>query len=266
MSNIVYLQGFGGGTSLRFKVISCPSKAALPVKPKENTIAVISTLYSGEYELSTTSPNIRTQGKVWVQLAASSAYGFSVTRKNPVWVYPVKCHIYDSSWKGVESYIYQGGSWQTFGTVYLYNSGDERISFTGGWTSGAPPYSGEAGFSGGVTKYDTYIGVRMDPDLIGTDANIGQTLRCSNTIDLTPYKTLTFQGSFTKYTSNSNAWYACWNPLGDTYQKNVAAVKKFTASNSADVVLDVSSLEGEHTIGIGVRACGLRLDKCFLST
>ena len=263
MSNAVSLHGFGGA-SMQAKVIACPNFASLTVAPKKHTIALLTEDYSGQYEFSSVAPNTASPGKAWIQLAASSAHGFSLTKKNPIWVYPVKCFIYNSGWKEVESYSYLNGAWISFGMAYLYDTGDEKDTFTGGWTIGNPPYSGSEWYSGGLSRGETHLTVNLNPDLLGSTANIGETLRCKNLIDLTPYKTLTFEGGFTKFSSNSHAWFACWTSLGSTYQQNIAAVKKVTATSHEDVVLDVSSLKGNHVVGVGVRACALQIDRCFL--
>lgn len=268
--NMVALHGFGGGGALlNFKVIACSSASALPSSARENTIAAITTGFT-DYVLSPMVPISGTVGMIWVKLGVQSLHSFDALKNVPIRLCPILCKqaVSGSSgvvWKDITSYIYQNGKWNALNRLDLYTPGDTCGDVTGGWSAISLPYSGDTGIAVGLTYGGSYISSTLNPDILGSDANIGMMMGCKNAIDLTEYSKLVFKGSFTKINSNSNAWFGCWSTWYDTYQKNVGVVKKYTASATVDIELDVSGLTGLHYVGVGHRACSVRVTDCYLT-
>lgn len=266
--NMVALHGFGGGGALlNFKVIACSSVSALPSNARENTIAVITTGFT-DYVLSPVQPDNGVAGMIWVKLGTQSLHRFDALKNVALHVCPILCKQAQTGaysaivWKDVVSYIYKGGQWWALNRMDLYTPGDECSAITGGWIAKMVPYSGDAGIVQALTRGSSYIESHLGT---GTDANIGMMMGCENAIDLTEYSKLVFKGSFTKNNSNSNAWFGCWSSWAGTYQQNVGVVKKYTASATVDVELDVSGLTGLHYVGVGHRACSVRVTNCYLT-
>lgn len=246
--------------------------------PLENTIGVETDSFDG-YVFNATAPENPTVGLLWVQIDGDSPVKFTATRKKEIYLHPLKAYIYhtpkdetDTGWNVVVSHLYVNGKWNVFGRQYLYRDGNEyleltadsSISTTNGWGCVGVPFSGTTGYSATVNRREDSLEVNITKEKVGTDSTIGTTLHCRKKIDLTNYKTLTFRGLFEYENANSNAYFSVWTELGETYQQNIVAGAVHKENNTADVVLDVSALKGEHEIGVGIRSCRLRLDECYL--
>jgi hypothetical protein len=99
---------------------------------------------------------------------------------------------------------------------------------------------------------------------LGADALLGHSKVFKNKIDLTHYKTITFEGLFEYENANSSVIYGVWESLGGSYQQNLLVSEKVTANNSEPVTLDVSELEGEYFVGFGMHSCKVRIDDIYL--
>lgn len=256
---------------LNFRIKAYAAEAEmLADTPVENTIGVEVHSFN-DYIISATEPENPSEGLLWLQIDGESPVKFSATKNDEICLHPIKAYIYntpeeeaDTGWTSLVSNLFKDSKWHSFGKQYLYRDGNEYESITGRWGCASVPFSGSVGYSATTNRGEDSLEVNITKDRVGTDSTIGTSLHCRNKIDLTNYKTLTFKGLFEYENANSNAYYCCWTDLSDTYQKNIAVSAIYTENNTADVVLDVSALEGEHEIGIGIRSCRLRLDECYL--
>ena len=86
-------------------------------------------------------------------------------------------------------------------------------------------------------------------------------------IDLTPYKTLVFEGTFaSSYTSYAdNFVLGAWSKIPTYYTLDRLAYQTVTKSSStAPVQIDVSSIKGRAYIGIGMAYSKAVITKCYL--
>jgi len=268
------------GNNLNFRIKTYPSEMFLLADtPAENTIGLIIDSKSltanprigKRYFFSTTEVESRGYTTLWFQLDTTSPCSLQATRKNPIYVNPIKCFSNHKrnddggAWSPVISYLYKDSKWNIFGFRYLYQASNDYNVITGGWGGKSVPFSGTTAVlvSADTTEQGS-MELNFTKERLGTDASVGMVLACKNKIDLTHYKTLTFKGLFEYENSNSNAYYCCWTEFGDTYQKNIAASAIYKANNTEKVVIDVSALTGEHYIGVGVRSARVRIDECYL--
>lgn len=119
-------------------------------------------------------------GQVWVRTSDSSSVAFYLDKKNQVKTYPVGVSQYiGGNWEKKDSYAWKG-EWVAFGSVYLYNHGDECIDITGGWIE-------HKKFVGGWEKDATQIELWSG---YTTDGGGYCNIRTQNMIDLTDVKTI----------------------------------------------------------------------------
>ena len=249
--------------------------------PKENTIGVVTDNYKG-YVFCGSEPVNPTEGLLWIQLDTKSPFKFPATNRNVIFIHPIKCWKYvNFAWEAVESYLYQEGKWNVFGRLYLYHNlqfnkhvVDERWGMSGcmlGYssTSATPLKSGtnSYGFEIDATKAfagnDASLGSALVFKEVDTNLSDG-IVPSARKFDLTNYKTLVFKGLFEYENSNSSVIYGVWEKLETNYQQNLAASAIYTQNNTEDVTIDVSALEGEYYIGVGVRSCRVRIEECYL--
>lgn len=122
----------GGGAALNFKIVG---GTAAPASPKENTIWVNTATDITSYIFSASSPTEPVEGMVWIQIDKKSNISFSITKKNPIIVYPVAAQQYVSGeWLNVTVQVYQNGAWSSlWDGVTLYDSGNAYEYITGGY-------------------------------------------------------------------------------------------------------------------------------------
>lgn len=257
--------------ALKLRVTSYDSaEALLEATPPENTIGVVGS-FEG-YVISGTEPENPTVKLLWVQVDSASPVKFQATKKNPLFLHPIKSHIYDGEWKVVESHLYLNAKWNVFGRQYLCHAGKYNEALTGGHSTGYVPYSGsEVGYIA-VTQAEDHRMLDASTEKWGSGATLGAMFTFKNMVDLTHYKTLVFTGWFDKENANSHALYGCWAAdgendwasVGSNYREKPVKKEERTAYSNEPVVIDVSDLTGKHLIGIGMRSCKIRLNDCYL--
>lgn len=231
MAGNVSLEGFGsGGASLNFKVLGGTSQ---PASAKENTIWVNTDQKINGYILSATEPEAPAEGMVWISIGIESGVAFSVTKKNPVMVYPISAKQYISgSWMDKVAKSYQDGAWVDWIT-YLFNNGDECTERTGGW-------------SGAWTNANGYFHITAN-------GNTTWYPECTaNKIDLTNVNTIIIQyeitdvGTGLQYSMRLGTLSAKPGVALSSAPSYVSSVVCSEAENKA--VLDVSTLSGEYYV------------------
>ena len=267
----------GSGLAFRVKAYATEEEM-LASAPGENTIGVEVDSYDG-YVICATAPENPTEGMLWIQVDSASPVKFLATRKNSIYIHPIKAYIYhtpedetDTGWNVVVAYLYANAAWSLFGRQFFYRNLKLNGNFADTMQTVPTGYSSDK-VSGCAMKTNEY-GIVLDctKDTFGDKAANGQhilfwdkkTNRLSH--DLTHFKTLTFTGLFDYENSNSSVIYGVWNKSGDgeNYQKDIAASAKITTNNTDPVVIDVSALEGEYYIGLGIRSARVRIDECYL--
>lgn len=232
MADTVSLEGFGGGgASLNFKVVGGLTQ---PAGPKENTIWVNTDQKITSWVFSAEAPAEPAEGMVWFTTGTSSQVAFNALKKNTVMIYPISAKQYVSGiWIDTTAKSYQNGKWVDW-IVYLYNSGDECISVTGGWTA----YKG--GSSSSMTKNNDSITLKGS-----SDNSI--TAMTSQKIDLTNFNKIEISVIDVK---KSGTWHAKLRATEEQKNAPAAAAELTLAFETGTQYLDVSSLTGSYYIAL----------------
>ena len=215
----------GGGTSLNFKVVGGTTR---PTSPKENTIWVNTSVAIPSWAFSATEPGSPVAGMVWIITSTSSQAEFNALKKNTIQVYPTFARQYvGGQWVERDAQCYQDGEWKDMvSELYIVENGilKQEYSFSVSRGNNARQDDGHYSIYGNGGGYHT----AWIPN-----------------IDLTRYRTLSIDGTFTTGTG----WELCvWDKATSApdYQNHVATAD-LTATGA---VLDVSGLTGEYSVGI----------------
>lgn len=235
------------GVELNYKVVGGTSA---PSSPGANTIWV-NTSTVGSHVFSATQPTAATN-LVWFKTGANSSVVLNALKQNTINVYPVFAKQYVSgAWKNVTAKIWQSSKWITLWTGELYKNGNEYTTYTGGWLGMAKKSSSSSSVGSAV------------PDITRNTSDItveaggsggGGVFHTANKIDLRGFSKITFNGEFKRAGADNNLVFACWPNLNGTYYTADYGALQKTASTSAvtSIVLDVSAVNSEQYIGIGI--------------
>lgn len=236
----------GGSGGLNFKIVGGTSE---PSNPKENTIWVNTDQNITSYILSATEPETPEDGIVLITIGTDSAVAFSVTKKNPVMVYPLSAKQYVSgAWADKETKSYQNGEWVNWWNGELFKYGNEFDSVTGGWISTPARYNkagdGSSGADMPPTKnsnggYTLYHGK-------GTGGAIWHTV---NPINVDDVKEIKFVGSFSAANGNY-VGLALYSKIEFCIQNRVAFLTGVLKHGTH--TLNVADVTGEYYIGFHV--------------
>jgi hypothetical protein len=149
------------------------------------------------------------------------------------------------------------------GRQYLYSAGNEHAGFTNGWI-------GEAKWSqdgSGATKRANIVR-ESGQIVLDNSNNYAGVIRPSLGVDLTPYKTLVFEGEFTRGGAAArNLTAAVWSTIG-TYYATENQMLKFYQMASAGTIdrieIDVSDIDGLGYPGIGATMSSAKITACYL--
>lgn len=229
------------GAELNFEIVS---GTAAPENPKENTIWVNTDMAISEWVFSAEQPTNPVEGMVWFFTSSASTIDFNAIKKNNITLYPASCKQYISgTWVEQEAKIYQK-TWIDW-KLYLYNTGDECTSITGGWVAAKECLT---------TNQNGYGPVLVNPSITrgtssitastsvgGESYAIGGTMRTANKIDLSPYSRLVYSYNQTGSTVTTKFF------IGDSGSSAVA-----TNDAGANKVIDLSNINGSYYVGISM--------------
>lgn len=257
-----FKHGASGGDPLNFKVVGGTTK---PSNPKENTIWVDTDADITSWMFVNIINPVFTskEGTVLFNYeAAKTSNGDTIfdTVKNKnesIFIKPVSAFQYISgAWVKKNVMIYRNSKWHDW-VFYLFHNGVLHSSITG-WTKGnqaAVVTEGSVTVSSDHIKFTA--GIRSEG--LGTTAHVP-----IPAIDMTPYKTVTFDVQFAAHVSDAGAGKAQrGNGVGITPQGGGyggMVVKKVAASATRQkYVLDISSLSGAYCITLFI--CGTAANK-----
>ena len=229
----------GGG--LNFKVIPNPK----PNTADENTIWVDTETVTGWYFTATQPENMQDL-EVWFATSDLSTIKFNALKKDNIDVYPQYAQqMVSGKLVDVSVAIYQNGEWRDWVPIlYLYKAGDECTDVTGGYTNKAlkPLETTGTGYVLNVNKYDTYL------QLIQTHSSCSGIYYVNNTINLSPYRKLVFDGKLYSSADGEKCRLVIWTSIGSYAQANIVA--DLWADNTEGVrYIPVEDLSGPHIIG-----------------
>jgi hypothetical protein len=132
-----------GGAGLNFKIVGSPTRPEIGLK--ENLIWVNTSTPIVGYSFYPSAPANPVEGYVWLKtsnstdaliqfnaLKSSNVPDTAISKKDLHAIVTALQQYVGGVWITPEANIYQNGAWMDFQT-WLFNQGDENVSFTGGW-------------------------------------------------------------------------------------------------------------------------------------
>jgi len=253
----------GGGTKL--KIVSYASKAQLPETAGDGTVAVITTEAIGDAYVQPVAPASAETGSLFFSSVGSDA---DLLKIGSVTFQSTGAFIRtDTAWEAVDTYIFRNGAWQFVPSGRLYDAGNEYETYTGGFTvRAAKVYSGASASAvvPEVRRGETSLFASTSSN--DSSVNGSGMIYTTNKIDLTPYKTLVFEGTFTSYYPNypRNFSAVAWSEPGTYIESNRLAYTTVEQKTSTTVTVDVESINGSAHIGLGIAYSTIEMTRCYL--
>lgn len=219
----------GSGASLNYKLVGGTSQ---PASPSANTVWVNTETAITSHVFAADQPT-GAEGMVWIKTGTASGAAMSVTKKNPVMVYPLDCKQYVSgAWVSKTAMSYLNGAWVPW-RVYLFKAGEGPST---GWANYTLHMSANV-----TDQRIAFVGGGAGQQYQGAD------VKRDARLDLTGVSTIVFHLS-----SLANQYIACGVWATDPTAYGAAFTKAVSTQISGEqtLTLDVSELSGEHTVGV----------------
>lgn len=144
------------GTKLNFDIVAYDTEEELLADtPMENTIGIVTTTPISKWIFDSNEPENPVDGMLWIKVGTESQVEFNVIKDTDIPIYPISAKQYVGGvWVDVTCFSFLDGEWISWwpGT-YIYNSGDQCTTYTGGWERKS--YSSNSGVS--ITFNDSNI-------------------------------------------------------------------------------------------------------------
>lgn len=236
------------GAGLNLKVIGGTSQ---PIG-KENLIWVNTEVEMNGYAFSATEPENPAPGMVWFVTGTTASAPLNIGKKNIIMVYPNTCYQYISgAWVSKTAQTYLGGAWVDW-MLWLYKAGDTDT----GLVAKAWKYSSSA--QGTKAPTITYGADSVTIKIASSSGGYSGVAYFPDKYDLTNFSRLvadvTISGSLNSYAPNNINGIFVWDSLDVTYFSTNAVASDYPRTTGTfELSVDVSSLNGEHYIGFGLR-------------
>ena len=173
-------------------------------------------------------------GTVWFPTGATSFVAFNALKKNSIMIYPISAKQYiGGAWVDKTSKIYRDDAWDDvkLPIVYFVENGKLKVTLKNYSTSGATMTITEdsAGYVTIKGNKEGYHAWHVMADLTG-------------------YKTMAVTTAASS-AANTACWLCVW-PSTETTPKYDNASAKVRLQATGTVTVDVSSLDGEHFVGV----------------
>lgn len=267
MAEGIIVRRGGGAGGVDFSIVG---GATQPSSPKENMIWINTETPIGAVSFSAARPISATLGDVWIAECKPFSIGINIGGKNTMMFYISKCYQYDSE-KFVEipGMIYRSGAWAELHDYALYAPGDEKGITTGGWLSKGMKSQSDSGASAKetpISSTEQYLLIDSSEDTGSDGACI---LYAADPIDLTDFKSLVFEGDFTRGGTSSatrNLSFCAWSSFPSYYyvSSTKAAGQDVPGTTATMITVDVSSLNGFYYVGCGATYSIVKLTNCYL--
>ena len=151
------------------------------------------------------------------------------------------------------------------GTQILYQNANEHAGLTEGWTGTA--MNGSSSYT--TTKRAPNIARGETSIIADSTGDYGGVFHTAQGIDMTPYKTLVFEGTFIRMGKYTTGLRACvWSKLADYYGNNII-VSTDSGENDKDVDIrrievDVTDVNQGGIVGIGMSNAYAEITSCYL--
>lgn len=237
-------KGGGGGGALNYKVVGGLTR---PENTSENMIWIPTASEITSHVFSADEPATPSQGMVWIRTGLSSSAPFNAIKNDTLMVYPQSAaqHI-DGAWAGLNAEIYISGEWISW-AVYLIQNGVDNTEVTGGWICAGQKFLGGEGTQAPVLS--NADGLFTLTHNVTVNWGVGGMAYMQNKIDCTELTSIEVICPVIDFDRVSADMYA-WTAIGDRIDKFKAASATLHNATSP-IILDVSSLSGEHYIGFG---------------
>ena len=210
-----------------------------PVNPKEKMIWIATDEEITSWAFSATEPAAQ-QGLVWFLVGQSSSVAFSVTKDNPIIIYPIKAQQYiNNSWVEKTTKIYLNNNWVKWNNItYWFKAGEGP---TNTWnTKGAN--NGSAYIDSGkiIVRYPWYY-----------QESSAVRISSASKINLTNFNKIYFDVEPDTKAGDLNNFFGVASALsesdlGVTWEKYIS----LTEVNRMILELDVNDLQGDYYIVI----------------
>lgn len=260
-----YLVRRGGGGKVELKVAKYASANVLPSTAKEGSIAVITEAVIVDVYVQRTAPASAPVGSLFFSSAGSDAELLSIGTFN---FYSTGAFIRtDTAWVAVDTFIFRDGAWALAPSGKLTEAGIDYAQYTGGFVARKISSKSSASATIVIPKV-TWDDENVVIDTTkGTGAN-GVGMWCTDkAIDLTPYKTIVFEGTFiSNYPSYAdNFCVGAWSKIPTYYTNDRLAFSLVTvASTTNPVLIDVSDINGSAYVGIGMAYSKATITRCYM--
>lgn len=250
-----FLYGNGGdgfNLNLSFKNYAS-SSALLADTPKENTIGIVSTVAVSRWRFTSVTKPGATSPAGYVYLIASldgdnrsstTIPTFDPINKNNnmILLKPTGClQLVNGSWEKMTAYIYKKNTWVQFSEIitelYLYDSGEQYTSVTGGWKA-----------TDDYTLKETYINLAVSAAYKGRQAFTLSPVDMSGysklNVEVTSWSKVCYLGI-----NNTKPNDYAWNDSNFSNKTDCEAITEINANGT--VSLDISSMSGSFYVWLG---------------
>lgn len=256
------------GNVQRIRVLQYNTASDLPQRSQDHTIALITNTPIKKVFYQSSEPQECDLYDVWI--AMNSLYNtLNFTSSDAA----VSLGLFEAyvktsdGWFPIETWIYQNEQWKKIWSGRLYYEGSEYEVHTGGWIT-----HDRTAKEGATAQPKHPIVVRNEDNIeaitLNTSEASGGGMFCiAKQIDLTPYSTLVFEGTFSspygdKYPSNFIA--GAWSAIPDYYINNRLAYYELNAKTATKITVDVTNINTSAYIGFGIAFSQVTLTRCYL--
>lgn len=242
----------------------------LPTIAQENTIALISTADIGNIFYQVNEPDQCNINDVWIYMN-SSYYTLNFTVGNVFTALGLfDAYIKTSTdWVPIETWAYQNKEWKMISSGIVYYEGKEYEVYTGSWTT-----FDRTSKSGDTAQPKHPIVIRNEDNIeaitLETSDASGSGMFCTaEKIDLTPYSTIVFEGTFLNPYGDSyplNFVAGAWSKIPDLYyNQDRLAYYEMNATSKTKITVDITDINTSAYIGFGIKFSKVILTRCYLT-
>lgn len=268
MGEAYLMRRSGGQKGSGIQILALEGFDNKPASPAENTIAIVSDQAIAHTYIQNSAPE-GVDGAAYISLARPDkeieiADGISIGVSG--------AHVYkDSAWVFADTYLFKDGAWGFLWSGQLYSPqtdetegviDDEYTAYTGGFAAKGMKAASNSTASAGAPD------VTREEGCLTADTaaeKTGGILYTTQTIDLTPYKTLVFEGEFTRGGSVERNFTACvWSGLGSYYTSNLLAYTQPSKTSFTSVDVDISGVNAQAYVGLGLTQSTAKITRAYL--
>ena len=208
---IAALSGGGDGSvRANFSVVAYPTAEEMTLSaPDNNTIGIVTEVDIMRTVVSPVRPSDPAEGTVWISIGDSGtntlhALNAGGLEFGTIFLQYAEQYV-NGEWIVAKVMIYQNSEWKDWITyVYLYNSGDECVDITGGWTTKAIKWDSA---SESTAKAPTLSKNETNMVMGQSGSKYCGFVHTVNKINISGCKTICFKGIMYNDSGGTNAIY-----------------------------------------------------------